>query len=117
MIKIKNKYKNMVKPLQLVSDLDDIETLEVLEFDTEFIEVTEVLEIDTEVLEITEVLQVDTEVLKYVAIAVSSCGIWVQLSRPCSKKDANSFRGCQLRNETFKVVTETIFNKHLKKIT
>jgi hypothetical protein len=106
MIKIKNRYKNMVKPLQLVSDC------EVLEVDCE------VLEVDCEVLEVDcEVLEVDTEVLKYVAVAVSSCGIWVQLSRPCSKKDANSFRGCQLRNETFKVVTEAIFNEHLKKIT
>ncbi len=43
----------MIKPLQLVSDLDYIE------FDTEVLEVTEVLEIDTEVLE------VDTEVLQY----------------------------------------------------
>jgi hypothetical protein len=49
----------MIKPLQLVSDLDDIETLEVLEIDTEVLEVTEVLEIDTEVLEVTEVLQFD----------------------------------------------------------
>ncbi len=114
----------MVKPLQLVNDT---EMLEVLEVDIETLEVTEVLQFDTEVLEVTEVLQfddietldvlkVDTEVLKYVAVAVSG-DIWVQLSKPCSKKDAQSFKGCQLRNETFKVVTETIFNEHLKKIT
>jgi hypothetical protein len=53
---------------------------------------------------------------KYVAIAISG-DIWVQLSKPCSKKDAQKFNGSQLDGETFKIVSESVFNNYHKKIT
>ncbi len=44
MIKIKNKYKNMIKPLQLVSDLDDITAVQFEDFGKAFGITPELLE-------------------------------------------------------------------------
>jgi hypothetical protein len=52
---------------------------------------------------------------KYIAIAVSG-DIWVQLSKPTSKKDAQRYAGAQCLNEIFKVVDEATFNNYSKKI-
>lgn len=41
----------------------------------------------------------------FIAIAISKTGVWVCLSKPCNKKDAEFFRGKQLENETFDIKT------------
>lgn len=51
----------------------------------------------------------------YIAIAEKD-GIWVQLSKPCKRKDAELFKDCALKNETFKIVTEEEFNNYKKTI-
>lgn len=41
----------------------------------------------------------------FVAIAITPYNYWVVVSKPCSQSEAEEFRGCEMRGETFKVVT------------
>lgn len=50
----------------------------------------------------------------YIAVAITHDDYWVLLSLPCTKNDAEKFRGCQLSNETFEIKTQEEVNNHKK---
>lgn len=51
---------------------------------------------------------------KYVAIGISPTNLWVILSKPCSKENAELFKGSELPTETFAVVTVQQVKEHNK---
>lgn len=50
----------------------------------------------------------------YIAVAITHDDYWVLVSKPCTKEEAEKFRGCQLPNETFDVKTQDEVNNHKK---
>lgn len=50
---------------------------------------------------------------KYIAVAVKGDYL-ICLSKPCSKKQAEKFRGCEMRGEKFEIKTETEVKNHKK---
>ena len=54
--------------------------------------------------------------MKHIAIAINK-EYWIAVSKPCSFEHAERFRGCQMKGETFNVVTEEEFNNHKPNLT
>lgn len=52
--------------------------------------------------------------MKYLATAITKDNYWVLLSKPCTKDEAEMFRGCEMRGEKFEVKTEEEVNNHKK---
>jgi hypothetical protein len=56
--------------------------------------------------------------MKYYAISNrqnkynASLDYWVLLSKPCTKQEAEQFRGCEMRGEKFEIKTEEQVNNH-----
>lgn len=50
----------------------------------------------------------------YIAVAITHDDYWVLVSTPCTKDEAEKFRGCQLPNETFEIKTTEQVNNHKK---
>jgi len=51
---------------------------------------------------------------KYIAVGVTACGIWVLLSKPTTRDNAQLFKGCELKNEVFELKTESEVDNHNK---
>ena len=52
--------------------------------------------------------------MKYIATAITKDNYWVLLSKPCTKDEAEMFRGCEMRGEKFEVKTEDEVSNHKK---
>lgn len=50
----------------------------------------------------------------YIAVGITHDDYWVLVSKPCTKEEAEKFRGCQLPNETFDIKTQEEVNNHKK---